>query len=492
MPPDDSKTLEEALFSLNNCEESIPWTFGADSWANLEVNACTGELEMDFELPVLTEQSLSIVNLTPPSQLITPQLQPCMEPIQLSCVDNCSISSAIKSLSPPTSINTRKRAKQTRKHSNRARDLRREELVYLRQKVTDLQLQLNQRRSKPKLETASTPCLSSSVALQGRQSNVATRRRALCATVLPIANPTGRTASLWSDMAQRQALERQKAERENVRLKLVVEKQLQLAKSLERILKKGHCERVFGITSKPSRSVMASLGSEAAHEDHLLLMDIDKSRHELDNVFKANGLGHLETANCNAKIEHDAAQGMVLAINANKLMPFDVRTTGKAVWRHFAHSMDHMPHRTYYQKQPLHVETSDDTVMEQYGVKITNGQTNGDFHVKHIIRRYVEHDRILVVWRTITDTVEFSAELTSGIRFLEKGYIVVKPPVLGQEDCTLMQTCYIIRPEVHHWKESHQARKVGALLDFVQSSVSGSISASHQMIENVLLSTALR
>lgn len=244
------------------------------------------------------------------------------------------------------------------------------------------------------------------------------------------------------------------------------------------------------------RRVSPAPGPEATRDDRadfdMLLSGIDKSRQELDAVFEANGLGRMETAHRTAKIEHDATQGMVMEIYANKVMPFDMPTTGKAVWRHFAHSMDHMPHRTYYEKQPLHIETSDDTVVERYGLEMTDGHTNGDFHVKHIIRRYVEQGRIVVVWRTITDTVEFSAEPTPGIRFLEKGYIVIKPPATGQEDCTLMQTCYIIRPEIHNCNGPDQSRKVGALTDFVLSSVTGSISASHQMIENVLLNGALK
>lgn len=70
------------------------------------------------------------------------------------------------------------------------------------------------------------------------------------ATFSSVAAPMASTASpahlaaVWGDMAQRQALERQKAERENVRLKLVLEKQIKVAKSLERILRKRQNERV--------------------------------------------------------------------------------------------------------------------------------------------------------------------------------------------------------------------------------------------------------
>eukprot|EP00644_Phytophthora_capsici_P011777 jgi/Phyca11/529896/estExt2_fgenesh1_pm.C_PHYCAscaffold_500060 len=510
---DDSKTLEEALSFLTNCETSTEWLLGADAELDLELlDGHDGEIGEDLELPTLTEQPIAEVEVTPQ------QLQMHSHELNLESAvppSSCG-SSPVLSRASPTSTSSNPTF--PRKYSNRARDARREELVYLRQKVKDLQLQLDQLRTTHKPQTASAPFSSvaappSAVELKGSKlkSKLAAMRSAKMATGTPsatfssVAAPMTSTASpahlaaVWGDMAQRQALERQKAERENVRLKLFLEKQIKVARSLERILRKRHNERgllqVLGGPSKRIRRVSSAPGPDAARDDRadfdMLLSGIDKSRQELDAVFEANGLGRMEVAHRTAKIEHDATRGMVMEIYANKVMPFDLSTTGKAVWRHFAHSMDHMPHRFYYEKQPLHIEASDDTVVERYGLEMTDGHTNGDFHVKHIIRRYVEQNRIIIVWRTITDTVAFSAEPTSGIRFLEKGYIVIKPPATGQDNCTLMQTCYIIRPEINNRDGPDQSRKVGALTDFVLSSVTGSISASHQMIENVLLSRAL-
>ncbi|EGZ08574.1 hypothetical protein PHYSODRAFT_564554 [Phytophthora sojae] len=524
MKDDDAKTLEEALSFLADCEASTEWLLGADAALDLEdveFDDCIGELDaVDLELPTLTEQPIP-----EPENACATQDSVVNLPLGVASSSLAPSSSAMSSTGSPTSFTSSptlqtqnpkgKKLKQPRKYSNRARDARREELVYLRQKVKDLQLQLDQLRSTHKPQTVSAPFSSvaappSATELKDAKakSRLAAMRAAKLSTSTPsatfssVAAPMASAASpahlaaVWGDMAQRQAQERQKAERENVRLKLVLEKQIKMAKSLERILRKRQNERVLGGPSKRIRRVSPAPGPEAARDDRadfdMLLSGIDKSRQELDAVFEANGLGRMETAHRTAKIEHDATRGMVMEIYANKVMPFDMPTTGKAVWRHFAHSMDHMPHRTYYEKQPLHIETSDDTVVERYGLEMTDGHTDGDFHVKHIIRRYVEHDRIIVVWRTITDTVEFSAEPTPGIRFLEKGYIVIKPPATGQEDCTLMQTCYIIRPEIHNRNRPDLSRKVGALTDFVLSSVTGSISASHQMIENVLLSGALK
>lgn len=83
-----------------------------------------------------------------------------------------------------------------------------------------------------------------------------------------------------------------------------------------------------------------------------LLAGVERTLEEVDAVFEANGLGRMQTAYRDAQLRHDDVNGMVMEIFANKVMPFDMRATASAVWRHYAHSMEHMPSRSYYQKQP--------------------------------------------------------------------------------------------------------------------------------------------
>ncbi|TYZ68628.1 hypothetical protein PybrP1_013011, partial [[Pythium] brassicae (nom. inval.)] len=51
--------------------------------------------------------------------------------------------------------------------------------------------------------------------------------------------------------------------------------------------------------------------------------------------------------------------------------------------------------------------------------------TNANFRVKQILRRHVEDDRVVIVWRTAFEAFEFSNEPVSGMRFRESGYISV-------------------------------------------------------------------
>jgi hypothetical protein len=268
MEEDDAKSLEEALSFLADCEMSTEWLLGADAALDLAGLGLDGhELDEDLELPTLTEQPI------PEEQGATAQQDaapPSAQPISglssigsnpISCTNSPSSFTSSPSLQPQTPKG--KKAKQPRKYSNRARDARREELVYLRQKVKDLQLQLDQLRHTQKPQTASASFSSVAAPPSARhpqdartQSKLAAMRAAKLSTRTPaatfssVAAPMASTASpahlaaVWGDMAQRQALERQKAERENVRLKLVLEKQIKMAKSLERILRKRQNERV--------------------------------------------------------------------------------------------------------------------------------------------------------------------------------------------------------------------------------------------------------
>ncbi|KAF4035425.1 hypothetical protein GN244_ATG12564 [Phytophthora infestans] len=476
MEGDDSKALEEALSFLADCETSTDWLLGSVAvmdLADLGLGDYSGELDVDLELPTLMEQPIHAFEATPYQQM-TPRRPPVSETVV-----------ALQRRDRSTSIFTGSPTSLTSSPTLQTQDFKGNKI---KQPLKGLQLQLDQLRSTRKPQTVSAQFSSVAAppsAVERKDARMKNKLAAMRTTKMSTGTPSATFSSVAAPMASTASPAHLAA--------------IKVAKSLERILRKRQNERdilqVLGGPSKRIRRVSPVPGPGAARDDRadfdMLLSGIERSRQELDAVFEANGLGRMETAHRTAKIEHDATRGMVMEIYANKVMPFDMPTTGKAVWRHFAHSMDHMPHRTYYEKQPLHIEASGDTVVERYGLEMTDGHTNGDFHVKHIIRRYVEQDRILVVWRTITDTVEFSAEPTPGIRFLEKGYIVIKPAT-GQQDCTLMQTCYIIRPEFRNRNGSDQSRKVFALTDFVLSSVTGSISASHQMIENVLLTGDLK
>jgi hypothetical protein len=137
------------------------------------------------------------------------------------------------------------------------------------------------------------------------------------------------------------------------------------------------------------------------------------------------------------------------------------------------------------------MENTDDTVLERIGAELYVNGKKADFQVKQIIRRYAEEDRVVLIWGAYIEALEFCEEPTSGIRFREKGYLMIKRPTSMSSEFTLLQTCYIITPELDETVVEKDP-KVGALTEFVLNSTAWNITASHQMIENVLLDQSFK
>uniref|UniRef100_H3GX67 M96 mating-specific protein family n=1 Tax=Phytophthora ramorum TaxID=164328 RepID=H3GX67_PHYRM len=371
---------------------------------------------------------------------------------------------------------------------NKARDERKLELAYLRNKVVDMELELQKlqeiKGSKGTLE-------------RGPEAKSPTSNTTLAAKH----DTDDRVPRVWEKMCARQLERRVNAERENARLKMVLEGQIKIAKSMEQILKKRTVLRSMEScgsnkrTKHTNRVPRPSDPRADAKIFEVLLAGVEASYREVDAVFEANGLGRTEAPKSDAQM-HDGVNGMHLEIFANKMLPFGMHATGEAVWQHFKGT--DIPYRWYHSKSAGSIESTEDTMVESFGMEMydANSKTTAEFNVKQILRRYVEEDRVVVVWRSHIEPLEFSNKRFAGIHFQEKGYVVIKPRAhsydsADDDDFTLVQTCYIITPDLSDQTLNDDA-KTGALTEFVLSSTAANISASNEMIENVLVDQALQ
>jgi hypothetical protein len=119
-----------------------------------------------------------------------------------------------------------KKKNNSKYNPNRARDERREELIYLRKKVSELETQLQAIRLKrPQLTAGGAGHQQSQYGGMTAHQQQQIQQHA----VIP---------GVWQDVANHQCEERLKSERENIRLKLVLENQIKIAKTLEKFLHK--------------------------------------------------------------------------------------------------------------------------------------------------------------------------------------------------------------------------------------------------------------
>lgn len=124
----------------------------------------------------------------------------------------------------------KKKKKKPGYNSNKARDQRKEELLYLRKKVDQMESYLRKLR-----ETA---------ARNDGAGTTKTLARRMPSTTDASAFKVAEVGPVWEDIAARQYKERRRAEMENIRLKLVLEGQIKVAKTLEKVLNKRYNDRV--------------------------------------------------------------------------------------------------------------------------------------------------------------------------------------------------------------------------------------------------------
>ncbi|RLN95915.1 hypothetical protein BBJ28_00010519 [Nothophytophthora sp. Chile5] len=382
----------------------------------------------------------------------------------------------------PSQIERKKygRKKRLSYNPNKARDERKLELAYLRNEVTEMELKLQQ------LQTVKD-YRDSSGAGSGALTSGGTgdERQALASS------NEGRMPFVWEQTCAGQLERRLRAERENIRLKMVLETQIQIAKSMERLLNKRTALRATETSgsSQSTRRVHVSQGGNVV-ADALMIEElqagVEASYRNVDAVFEANGLRYTQVPTRVAQMR-DGVKGMYMEISDNKIMPFDMHATGEAWWHHWHH---------YRSGRDL--ETTEDTIVERYGLEMSDSKTNttARFHVQQVLRRYVEEHHIVVVWQAYIEPLEFSSKRFAGIVFREKGYVVIKPrhsdSTTGEDKSyTLVQTLYTITPDLSDQRLNDDS-KTGALTEFVMSATAAHISVSNETIENSLVDQALQ
>ncbi|KAG1712926.1 hypothetical protein DVH05_000658 [Phytophthora capsici] len=363
-----------------------------------------------------------------------------------------------------------KTKKRVRLNPNRARDNRKNELAYLRNKVKQMEGQLHSLRQQYIENKDST--------------NTTTTARSIIDT-------TGRPP-VWRDMASTQQLRREKAERENARLKLVLESQIKLAKSMEAVMQRRTRQQMAGFNGVVSDTVGGVPGStwdlllDKATYD-MLLERVEEAYHEVDDVLAANGLKYLETACTNAQLR-EGPEGMYVDIFTNKMLPFDFTTAAEAVWTQFRGSEKHRGN--LYENFSKDVESSSDTVAEMFAIEFMANDLAADFRVKQVLRRYIEEDRQVVVWVSTASALENSKSPFASFGFREKGYVISKR-VRGRDDLSMFQTCCLVSPQMSEGG-SFDLATVGTFTEFVLGFMFAHITSNQELIENMLMDQSLR
>ncbi|RLN78511.1 hypothetical protein BBO99_00005924 [Phytophthora kernoviae] len=285
--------------------------------------------------------------------------------------------------------------------------------------------------------------------------------------------------------------------RENARLKMVLESQVKLAKSLETLLQKRIQKQVSGCAESIGCSAdyysqgytLDLLGDRDAFE--ALFKSVETAYAEMDTVFTTNGLLGMETPGQDARMR-ESAIGLYLDVFATKVFPFEFEDVATAVWNHFRGNDKH--NGVVYENATKNLETSSDIIMEAFTMEVMDRKSSASFRNKQVVRRYVETDRQVVVWVGRGHGLQQTNSPFSSFGFVEKGYVVTRRPaalIPGHKDFTIVQMCTLSLPQMAAGC-SIDRTAAGDFTEFVLNVIAASASASQELIENVLLEQTLK
>lgn len=167
--------------------------------------------------------------------------------------------------------------------------------------------------------------------------------------------PPSSVASLWMGVAERQYKERVRAEHQNQKLKAMLEAQIKLANSLEKLLTKRPSEEAIESVSNPKR-VKRHWELSAENDVEIFeqqLVDVSKAHLEVDRIFSTPEFT-LPGATFNdtrVKNDHECdgdGVGVSFEFLSSTTLPFNLTTAGNAFWRMVA--FESIKSHSYYRR----------------------------------------------------------------------------------------------------------------------------------------------
>ncbi|KAG3095055.1 hypothetical protein PC122_g5490 [Phytophthora cactorum] len=241
---------------------------------------------------------------------------------------------------------------------NRARNERKLEITYLREKVGQLETELQsvrERSSRPPIELGT---LSENGRRPAEQSAAHASESQLSTA-----------PSTWKEIASHRRSEREEAERENVRLKLVLASQIKVAKDLESILLKRARQQIAECSASIQRRVDVACPSGHTLDFRADAADFQGLLQYLDDAYSQM---------------REGVNGMYLEVFSNKVLPFGLHATAEATWNYFKGSKKHRG--TLYAKEAQDLDTLY-TVIEHFSKELVAGNSSTDVRIKQIVRR---------------------------------------------------------------------------------------------------------
>ncbi|KUF87262.1 hypothetical protein AM588_10002190 [Phytophthora nicotianae] len=369
------------------------------------------------------------------------------------------------------------RPRKPQANPNRVRNELRFELAYLREKVSQLEQELSSLQLNTEVK----------ILRDGR-----TKQNGDAVSNTQLAS-SPQVLGAWKGIAGRQRQRREDAERENARLRIIVERQRKVAVDLSELLRKrmAECAESQDPSVKENRftRVLDYHGDLAEFQE--LFPILEETYHGLDTVLEETGLATMDIPTEDVHIR-EGVGGKYVEFFANKVLPFGLSDTTEAAWDHFKGIDKHCGNGELYEKAAMNLDQPF-TIIEDFTKEVYSNSSRADMEMKQIVRRYVEPDRDVIIFVCRGKPIEIKHKAIAGLTYHLRSYVVAKraPASTADHDLSLLQFCSRISID----KEPgvvYDPVHVRALTRFLIGNTAGNLRCYQERIENALVDQALK
>eukprot|EP00644_Phytophthora_capsici_P005810 jgi/Phyca11/558850/estExt2_Genewise1.C_PHYCAscaffold_20632 len=303
-------------------------------------------------------------------------------------------------------------------------------------------------------------------------------------------------SSMWQEQALRQQRRREEAERDNVRLRLTLERQHKVANSLQNMMQKkstqltNECATVMNLCCSQRKTVDVLDFCGDIGDFRGLFQRVDDAYRNVDAVSEANGLSRSTISPGDVHMR-EGVEGKFLEFSSYKVLPYTMCAATEAVWEHFKGVEKHLGVGSIYQKAAKNLDEPY-TIVEDFSIEIYSNSSRADYKTKQVVRRYVENDRDIVIWVSHATPVEVKHKLLSGLSYNFLGYAITKRSPTSTMEQELIQLQLCSRISLDHENETiYSPESARTLVNFLIVHAAKNIVAHRESIENNLADRVL-
>ncbi|POM69732.1 Hypothetical protein PHPALM_13955 [Phytophthora palmivora] len=281
----------------------------------------------------------------------------------------------------------------------------------------------------------------------------------------------GKDDGVWRKVARRQLEGQKRAERENGKLRGMVEGQLIIVQNLEKLLRKRSALEESGAWANERKRVRVEYETENVIFDRIL-KQLDGQYKDTDAAFLQNGHAMNKVDGQHVQVKPDGYSGMFMEFLSSKIVPFELHATATQFWRCMA-----QPHLKLRDGHYSLVDGTEDTLSAKMAFTVQHKKHQVTKDAWFAVKRYIEGD---------------SAKYAPSRHWMD--LVERYPSNIASEDdmdSTIIQTCVRVRTDLPEVMPQSQ-EEVALLTDIVTSSFLENLDGIHQSVEDALVDEAMR